>query len=93
MHRATLPLLPSPRVGKPSSCYSEHGVTISIKLWELLASEGKSYIKVCMGSHFLLKVMLSFYVRSREGEKGIRGPEARIERRDPKWETEVVGGS
>lgn len=40
MHRATLQLLPSPHVRKPLSCYSEHGVTISIKSWELLASCG-----------------------------------------------------
>lgn len=45
------------------------------------------------GEPFPTKGDVIFLCQSREGEKGIRDPEARIERRDPKWETEVVGGS
>ena len=56
-----------------------------------VSKSGQSYPKVCARSHFLLKVMFSFYV-SHMRERCLR-PRSQVERRAPEWETERVDGS
>lgn len=51
----------------------------------------QSYPKVCARSHFLFKVMFSFYVNHMR--KRCLRPRSQVERRAPEWETERVDGS